>query len=259
MTSRILLIDDDPNLRETLGEVLRGEGYQVGAAASGEEGLAALKKESYDLVLLDIRLPGLDGEVIMREIFNYHTETVMIIISGYGSLESAIMAIRLGVKDYFIKPYQVDELLDAVCRALSDKEARARKEVLIAQLSSSLEQLKDLEGIRGETLPARRVLTLPGGVMVDLERRDIWRGNERVSLTPTESNLLGIFLENRGRVMTHQELVFLIKRAEVTEEEAPEIMRPIISRLRKKLAVFPGMREWVRSVRGTGYMFEAEG
>ncbi|RLD00301.1 MAG: hypothetical protein DRI46_07720, partial [Chloroflexi bacterium] len=121
MTSKILLIDDDPNLRESLGEVLRGEGYQVGFAANGEEGLAALKGESFDLVLLDIRLPGLDGEVVMREIYNYHPETEMIIISGYGSLESAITAIRLGVIDYFIKPYQVDDLLDAVCRALIDK------------------------------------------------------------------------------------------------------------------------------------------
>ncbi len=256
MTSKILLIDDDPNLRESLGEVLRVEGYQVGAAASGEEGLDALKTENYDLVLLDIRLPGLDGEVIMREIYNYHPETVMIIISGFGSLESAITAIRLGVKDYFIKPYQVDELINAVCRALSDKEARARKEVLLDQLSSSLDQLKDLEGIRGESLPARRVMTLPGGVMVDLERRDIWRGNERVSLTPTESNLLGNFLENRGRVLSHEELVLLVQGIQVGEEEAPEILRPMVSRLRKKIAAFPGTDNWISNVRGIGYAFD---
>ena len=256
MTSKILLIDDDLNLRESLGEVLRGEGYQVSDAASGEEGLAALKEDSFDLVLLDIRLPGMNCEVVMREIYNYHHETEMIIISGYGSLESAITAIRLGVKDYFIKPYQVDDLLNAVCRALIDKETRARKEVLINQLSASLEQLKDLEGIRGEALPARRVLTLPGGVMVDLERREISRSNERVGLTPTESNLLGIFLENRGRVLSHKELVLLVQGIEVGEEEAPEILRPMVSRLRKKLITFPGTENWVSNVRGTGYAFD---
>ena len=256
MTSKILLIDDDPSLLESLGEVLQGEGYQVGTAASGEEGLAALKGESYDLVLLDIRLPGLDGEVVMREIYNYHPETVMIIISGYGSLESAITAIRLGVKDYFIKPYKVEVLLEAVCRALTDKETRARKEILINQLSASLEQLRDLEGIRGEDLPARRVLTLPAGIMVDLERREIWRGNERVNLTPTESNLLGIFLDNRGRVLSHEELVLLVQGIQVEEEEAPEILRPMVSRLRKKVAVFPGTEHWISNVRGIGYAFD---
>jgi len=256
MTSKILLIDDDPNLLESLGEVLREEGYQVGVAASGEEGLETLKKENFDLVLLDIRLPGLDGEVIMREIYNYYPDTEMIIISGYGSLESAITAIRLGVKDYFIKPYQVDELLEAVHRGLTDKETRVRKEVLINQLAASLEQLKDLEGIRGEKLPARRVLTLPTGIMVDLERREIWRGNERVNLTPTESNLLGIFLDNRARVLSHEELVLLVQGIQVEEDEAPEILRPMVSRLRKKLAVFPNTENWVSNVRGIGYTFD---
>ena len=256
MTSKILIIDDDPNLLETLGEVLREEGYRVGTAITGEEGLSILKRENYDLVLLDIRLPGLDGEVVMREIYNYHPDTEMIIISGYGSLESAITAIRLGVKDYFIKPYQVDDLLKAIYQALTQKETRARKEILINQLASSLEQLRDLEGIRGQDLPTRRVMTLPGGIMVDLERREIWRGNERVSLTPTESNLLGIFLENRARVLSHEELVLLVQGIQVSEEEAPEILRPMVSRLRKKLGAFPATGHWISNVRGKGYAFD---
>lgn len=256
MTSKILIIDDDPNLLDTLSEVLREEGYQVGTAVTGEDGLSILKRENYDLVLLDIRLPGLDGEVVMREIYNYHPDTEMIIISGYGSLESAITAIRLGVKDYFIKPYQVDDLLKAVYQALTQKETRARKEVLLNQLASSLEQLRDLEGIRGEDLPTRRVLTLPGGIMVDLERREIWRGNDRVGLTPTESNLLGIFLENRGRVMSHDELVLLVQGIQVGEDEAPEILRPMVSRLRKKLTAFPATDHWISNVRGKGYTFD---
>jgi len=258
MTSNILIIDDDANVRESLSEVLRTEGFQVDTAVSGEDGLAVLKVESFDMVLLDIRLPGLDGEVVMREIQKYYPETQMIIISGYGSLESAITAIRLGVKDYFIKPYKVEDLLSAICRALTDKEARARKEILLEQLSSSLEQLKDLEGFRGETLPARRVITLTGGIMVDLERREVWRGNKHVSLTPTESNLLGIFLENRGRVLSHVELVMLVQGVQVKEEEAPEILRPMVSRLRKKLIAFPGTNHWISNVRGTGYTFNTD-
>lgn len=256
MTARILVIDDDPSVRKTLGEVLHGEGYRVDTVASGEEGLTAVRTGDYDLALLDIRLPGLDGSVVMEEIRKQRPDTHVIIISGYGSLESAIQALRLGVKDYFIKPYQVDDLLEAVYRVLTEKENRARKEILLEQLESSLEQLKDLEGIETDSLPARRVLTLPGGIMVDLERRELWRGSERVSLTPTESNLLGNFLENRGRVLTHTELVLLVQGVQVDDDEAPEILRPMVSRLRKKLSAFPGTEHWISNVRGTGYSFD---
>ncbi|OQY27003.1 MAG: hypothetical protein B6243_13475, partial [Anaerolineaceae bacterium 4572_5.2] len=74
----------------------------------------------------------------------------------------------------------------------------------------------------------------------------------------TEGKLLSVFLENRGRVMTHNEIVFLVQGFETTEWEAPEVLRPMISRLRKKLAIFPGMEDWVSNVRGTGYVFDAK-
>lgn len=84
----------------------------------------------------------------------------------------------------------------------------------------------------------------------------MWWGEERVELTPNEG-LLSTFLESRGRVLTHQELVAEVKREEVAEDRAPEILRPMISRLRKKLEKFPGNREWVRNIRGKGYVFDA--
>jgi two-component system KDP operon response regulator KdpE len=100
------------------------------------------------------------------------------------------------------------------------------------------------------------VITLPQGIMVDLERREMWRGGERAHLTPTEGKLLSVFLENRGRVMSHKEIVFLVQGYETTEWEAPEVLRPMISRLRKKLSTFPDVDEWIENVRGTGYVFD---
>lgn len=257
MGARILIIEDDPNVREALGEVLRVEGFIVASATSGEAALDMLNREDYDLALLDLHLPGsFDGESVMGEISLRHPETRVIIITGHGSLDSAISAIRAGASDYILKPYNINDFLLSIRRVLSEQETKTRRELLIEQLSSSLDQLKDVEGIRGEELPARRVVNLPGNLMVDLERREIWRGNDRVSLTPTESTLLSIFIENRGRVLGHQELVFLIQGIQVSEEEAPEILRPMVSRLRKKMAVFPGLDIWISNVRGTGYLFD---
>ena len=258
MVAKILIVDDDKGVCESLEELLRMEEFQADSAGSGEIALEALSGEKYDLVLLDIRMPGIDGVEVMHEIRKYHPDTRIIIITGYGSLESAIEAIRSGAQDYMLKPYTAEDILLSINRALSEKETRTRKEILIEQLESSLDQLKDVEGIRTEELPARRVVSLPRGITVDLERREMWRGSERAQLTPTESKLLSIFLENRGRVMTHQEIVFLVQGFEISEWEAPEVLRPMISRLRKKLALFAGVEEWVSNVRGTGYLFDPE-
>ena len=255
MAAKILIVDDDAGVRESLEELLRLEDYQADSSGSGEDALEALS-EGFDLVLLDIKMPGIDGVEVMHEIRKYHPDTRIIIITGYGSLESAIDAIRSGAQDYMLKPYTADDILLSINKALSEKESRTRKEILIEQLESSLDQLKDVEGIRTEELPARRVVSLPRGITVDLERREMWRGADRVRLTPTESKLLSIFLENRGRVMNHQEIVFLVQGFEILEWEAPEVLRPMISRLRKKLALFPGVEEWVSNVRGTGYLFD---
>ena len=255
MSAKILIVDDDAGVRESLEELLRLEDYQADSSDSGEDALEALA-EGFDLVLLDIKMPGIDGVEVMHEIRKYHPDTRIIIITGYGSLESAIDAIRSGAQDYMLKPYTADDILLSINKALSEKESRTRKEILIEQLESSLDQLKDVEGIRTEELPPRRVVNLPRGITVDLERREMWRGADRGRLTPTESKLLSIFLENRGRVMNHQEIVFLVQGFEILEWEAPEVLRPMISRLRKKLALFPGVEEWVSNVRGTGYLFD---
>jgi DNA-binding response OmpR family regulator len=128
--------------------------------------------------------------------------------------------------------------------------------LLLDQLETSLQQLKDVEGLSQANVVGQRVVNLPDGVMVDLARREIWRGNERVTLTPTEGKLLKVLFENKGRVMSHKDLVFLVQGYEITDWEAPEVLRPLVSRLRRKLSTFPNGEDWIVNVRGTGYVFD---
>ncbi|RLD09907.1 MAG: hypothetical protein DRI56_03515 [Chloroflexota bacterium] len=258
MSAKILIIDDEKAVRESLKDILELENYTVTVAERGEKALEMLNEEEFDLILLDLKMPGINGVEVMHQANQLYPATKVIILTGHGSLESAIDAIRHGAEDYLLKPFKTEDILDSIARGLSEKVERQRKELLIEQLASSLEQLKDVEGITTPELPRRRVVTLAEGIMVDLERREIWRGNTRAHLTPTEGKLLSVFLENRGRVMTHNEIVFLVQGFETTEWEAPEVLRPMISRLRKKLAIFPGMEDWVSNVRGTGYVFDAK-
>ena len=256
MSAQILIVDDEKSIRESLQDILELEGYSVESVGSGEDALEILNEEKYDLILLDLKLPGINGVEVMHQANLLHSSTRIIVLTGHGSLESAIAAVKIGAHDYLLKPFDTEDILTSIERSFTAKTEQQRKELLIEQLESSLRQLKDVEGITTPDLPSRRIISLPQGIMVDLERREIWRGNTRSHLTPTESKLLGAFLENRARVMTHQEIVFLVQGYEISEWEAPEVLRPMISRLRKKLTIFPGMEEWVGNVRGTGYVFD---
>lgn len=256
MSANLLVVDDEKAVRDSLEDILELENYSVDAVGSGEDALEALTEQDYDLLLLDIKMPGISGIEVMRQSRRQAPETKVIILTGHGSLESAIEALRSGASDYILKPYHSEDILSSIGRALSEKAEKQRKEMLIEQLESSLDQLKDVEGITTPDVPARRVITLPEGIMVDLERREMWRGGERAHLTPTEGKLLSVFLENKGRVMSHKEIVFMVQGYETSEWEAPEVLRPMISRLRKKLGTFPGVDEWIQNVRGTGYVFD---
>ena len=256
MTAKILVVDDEKIARVTLAEILRMEGYSVSEAGDGPEALAAVKDNSFDLVLLDLKMPGMDGIEVMQKLAEITPDTLVIMLTAHGSMESAIEALRQGAHDYLTKPSSPQESLSSVAAGLGRRAENQHRRILLDQLDTSLQQLRDVEGISQSAATGRRILTFPGGIMVDLARREIWRGNEKINLTPTEGKLFQVLIENQGRVMTHRELVFLVQGYEITDWEAPEVLRPLVSRLRRKLATFPGGDTWIANVRGTGYVFE---
>jgi DNA-binding response OmpR family regulator len=256
MTAKILVVDDEKVARVSLAEILRLEGYKVSIAASGPEALKELGDSNFDLMLLDIKMPGMDGIEVMNKAVEIAPDTFIILLTAHGSMESAIDALRQGAHDYLIKPSSPQEILSSVAAGLSRRAEIQHKRLLLDQLDTSLQQLRDVEGVKQSATSGKRVVNFPDGVMVDLARREIWRGNDKASLTPTEGKLLKVLMENQGRVMTHRELVFLVQGYEVTDWEAPEVLRPLVSRLRRKLNKFPGGSDWIANVRGTGYVFE---
>ena len=256
MTVKILVVDDEKTARTTLAEILRLEGYDVTAVESGGSALSLLNEQDIDLVLLDIRMPGMDGIEVMRKATEISPDTQIIMLTAHGSMESAIESLRFGAHDYLLKPSSPQEILSSVAGALARHADAQRKRLLLGQMETSLRQLKDAEGVELSSNAGQRVIALADSVMVDLARREIWRGTECVTLTPTEGKLLRVLIENKGRVMTHRDLVFLVQGYEITDWEAPEVLRPLVSRLRRKLSTFPNGDRWISNVRGTGYVFD---
>ncbi len=256
MKGKILVVDDEPTARRSWRDILRLEGYQVETAADGETALEAMKETAFDVVLLDLKMPGMGGLGVLRTASKLYPETQIIVLTAHGSLDSAIEALRQGAHDYLLKPASPEDVLDSVAGALAIRAEMQHKRLLLGQLESSLQQLKNAEGVEGEPKVNVQVVMLGNGIMMDMARREIWRGSDKVTLTTTEGKLMQVLWENRGRVMTHRELVLLVQGYETSDWEAPEVLRPLVSRLRRKLAVFPGGREWIVNVRGTGYVFE---
>ncbi|MEA3351533.1 MAG: response regulator transcription factor [Chloroflexota bacterium] len=258
MNKMILVVDDEKIIRVTVSKILEVEGYDVLTAENGTEALSILEEKDIDLILLDICMPDIDGIEVMQKAGKISPETEVVLLTGHGSLESAIDALRYKAHDYLLKPISSQEILSSVASALALQGEQKQKRILLGQLESSLQQLKDVEGVSELAKSQARIISLPDGVQADMARRELWRGNNKISLTPTEGKLMRVFVENWGRVMTHEELVFLVQGYEVAEWEAPEVLRPLISRLRRKLSEFPDGEKWISSIRGTGYVFDAD-
>lgn len=256
MKGKILVVDDENAARRTWGDILRLEGYQVSTAASGEAALATLQKEAQDVMLLDLKMPGMDGIEVLHAASKISPDTLVIVLTAHGSLDTAIEALRRGALDYLLKPASPEQVLSSVAGALARRAETQHKRLLLGQIEASLQQLKNVEGLDEDPGPGPQLISLGEGVMMDLARREIWRGSERIVLTPTEGKLMRVLYENRGRVMSHRELVFLVQGYETTDWEAPEVLRPLVSRLRRKLTIFPNGKTWISNVRGTGYVFE---
>jgi len=241
MRANILIVDDEPVARKTLTDILRLEGYNVACVANGQAGVEHLRAHHVDVMIVDLKMPGMSGLDVIHFASQVSPDTEIILLTAYGSTESAVEALRLRIHDYLTKPAAPAQILNSVRRGLERREARLRSK-------SGLSDAMDIEeGV---------IFKFRDGTVVDLSRRVIHYQDRGVHLTPAEGRLLRILLDNPGRVFTHRELVLLVQGYETSQLEAPEILRPLVSRLRHKLASIPLLAECIVSVRGTGYVLE---
>ena len=147
MKSKILVVDDEALVRNSLEEILRLEGYEVVSVESGDAALNQIQQESYDLILLDLKMPGIDGIDVLKALSRLTPDTRVILLTGHGSLESSIDALRIGAQDYLLKPASSSEILSSVARALASKAEQQHRRMLLEQLDASIQRLKESEGL----------------------------------------------------------------------------------------------------------------
>jgi DNA-binding response OmpR family regulator len=244
MKSNILVVDDEPVARQSLTDILRLEGFSVSSVPNGQAAVEYVRANPVELIVVDLRMPGMDGLEVIQVVNQISPETEVILLTAFGTTETAIQALRLRVHDYLLKPAPPAQVVNSVKKGLVRREARLKAR------GGGISSLDVDEGISE--------FSLKDGTHIDLSRRQIRKRDQMTHLTPAEGRLLKVLIENPGRVYSHRELVLLVQGYDTSQREAPEILRPLVSRLRHKLEPFSALSDRIISVRGTGYLYESD-
>lgn len=229
MSATILVVEDEFAVARGVQYALQQEGYQVSVARSGEEGLEFATQQAPDLILLDVRLPGIDGFEMLRRLRATGSKAPVLMLTARDEEVDKVIGLELGADDYLTKPFGLRELMSRI-------KALLRR------------AYGDLADAAGGRLIRHRDL------VIDLERRRVQRGQQRVSLTATEFEILRYLASKPGRVFSRRELLELVRDYEALDQDEKTI-NVHVSHLREKLEDDPVDPVFILTVRGVGYAF----
>jgi len=257
----ILIVEDDPGIRRGLAEGLSDSGYLVVTAASAEDALARLAVISVDLALIDLKLPGIDGVALMRQLRRLSPATVLVIMTANPSTDSAIQSLRLDAHDYLLKPFTLDQVEQVVRGGLEQRRQQEQRDMLLRQLQRSLAGLQALQPVEQAapahaepaSVSANPALISCGEIEIDLQRHVVRAGGRELDLTPTEFNFLVTLADRAPAVVSPQDLLCEATGYQADPAEARELVKWHIHHLRRKIESNPQKPRYIVNVRGVGY------
>ncbi|MCP4820759.1 MAG: response regulator [Shimia sp.] len=222
----LLIVDDDERIRSLLRKFLMRNGFLVTAARDAAHARSILSGLDFDLIVLDVMMPGEDGTSLTRHI-RETSDTPVMLLTAKGETEDRIKGLEAGADDYLAKPFEPKELL--------------------LRINAILRRMPEPEG--DQSVP--KVLHL-GSIRYDIDRGEMWQGEEPLRLTATESQLMRIFSKTPGEPVTRTKLVEELGRDKgQAQERAVDVQ---ITRLRRKIEEDPKQPRYLQTVRGAGYM-----
>ena len=226
MSARVLIVEDEPTLVLTLTDRLQAEGYDVASAETGEEGLRLARDGSFDIVLLDVALPGKGGFDVLRDLRQQRVETPVLMLTARGQVVDRVLGLKLGADDYVPKPFDMMELLARIEAVLRRRRGRSR---------------------------AHSGTFSFGDVRVDFRRAEVLRDGVPVELSSLEFKLLRYFVEHRGALVARRELLEHVwGYPGVLQTRTVDVH---VASLRQKLERHPAKPEHIVTVHRMGYRF----
>lgn len=224
MTKKILIIEDEKNLARFVSLELQHEGYEVIVEVNGREGLETALEKEFDLILLDLMLPEMDGFEVARRLQTEKTTYIMM-MTARDSIMDVVAGLDRGADDYIVKPFAIEELLARIRAIFRRQDIESEKKV-------------PSQGIYRD-------------LVLNPQNRSVNRGDDEISLTKREYDLLNILMTNMNRVMTREELLSNVwKYDEAVETNVVDVY---IRYLRGKIDI-PGKESYIQTVRGMGYV-----
>jgi len=222
---KILLIEDEPNVAGIINRGLTEKGYSVTVAPDGTLGYQMATNNDFDLLILDIMLPGMNGMELCRQLRNAHVDSPILFLTALGTTENIVAGLEVGGDDYLVKPFKFAEL-EARIKAL------ARRKPAAQEITDRYQQEE---------------------VTVDFKSKQVWVNNKPVTLTSTEFRLLEFFIRNKNHVVSRMEI--LEKVWGVDFNMSTNVVDVYVNYLRKKLGE-PTGKKLIQTVIGMGYMFK---
>ncbi|MCM3128537.1 response regulator transcription factor [Paenibacillus provencensis] len=237
MSASILIVEDEEKIARLLEIELEYENYKVHKTTNGTEGLTAFQQGGYDLVLLDVMLPGLSGIEVLRRIRSQDEHTPVILLTAKGSVEDKVSGLDLGATDYITKPFQIEELLARVRAAL--------------RLSSKMQPQTAATSNSGEC----ETWLTAGNLRVNEATREVKRGDGSIELTPREFDLLVYLLRNQRQVLNREQILEAVWGYDYLGDT--NVVDVYIRYVRKKVdhGHETGL---IHTVRGVGYVLKAD-
>ena len=227
MDPHLLIVDDDERIRSLLQQFLVQNDYLVSTAEDAEQARTLLSAIEFDLIILDVMMPGQDGISFTAELRTLQNNTPLLLLTARGETEDRIKGLEAGADDYLPKPFEPKELL--------------------LRINAILRRMPDLK--EDQMMP--KTLSL-GHLKYDVARNELWEGENQIRLTTTESQLMKIFTSALGEPISRVDLVTSLGRdISSAQDRAIDVQ---ITRLRRKIEVNPGQPRYLQTVRGAGYM-----
>ena len=227
MDPHLLIVDDDERIRSLLQQFLIQSDYLVSTAEDAEQARTLLSAIEFDLIILDVMMPGQDGISFTAQLRKLQNKTPVLLLTARGETEERIKGLEAGADDYLPKPFEPKELL--------------------LRINAILRRMPDLK--ENEMMP--KTLSF-GNLSYDVARNELWEGENQIRLTTTESQLMKIFTSVLGEPISRTDLVASLGRdVSSAQDRAIDVQ---ITRLRRKIEVNPSQPRYLQTVRGAGYM-----
>ncbi len=263
---RILIVDDEENTRSAIKRALELLGYQTEDAANGSQAISWLSRARFDLVLLDLNMPEVNGVQVMDYIQTNQPGLAVIVLTAHATLDSAITAIKTGAVDYLLKPQSIQDIHKAIQHAIKTRSTENHRQELISIIENTLNQLKSSseqpDKQKTSFLPdqtQKPKLILNAEEMTATVTQGFPIETRTVKLTSDQFAILAHMNQYIDKLVSNVQLAEMaLKYKNLSPNEADQIIRPHILRIRKKIELDPENPVLIRTIRGAGYLLSSQ-